>query len=115
MLRAVTLCVSDIESGSSVPNPVFEAIWSKALQLTRCDGAIARAPGYPPHARTVKSSLKSGLHLVIPGPGGKFTCDWPNYHSLNVCSPSVAIAEVNGKLEQFTQWYRKSKKLPSLT
>jgi len=63
----------------------------------------------------VRSSSKSGFHLVIPGPGGKFTHDCPNYHSLNVCSQSVAVAGVNGKLEHFTQWYRKSKKLPILT
>jgi len=43
--NSLSVSVSDITSGSSVPNHVFEAIWSKALQLTRCDGAMARAPG----------------------------------------------------------------------
>ena len=52
---------------------------------------------------------------MIPGPGGKFSCDCPNYHSLSVCSHSVAVAEVNGKLWQFVEWYRKSKKLLSLS
>ena len=51
---SLSVSVPDIASGSSVPNPVFEAIWSKASQLTRCDGAMARAPGYPPDAQSQK-------------------------------------------------------------
>lgn len=105
--------VSDIASRSSVPTSVF--FWSKALELTTSAGAMAPAPGCAPSARTVRSSSKSGFHLVTPAPCGKFTCDCPNYHSLSICSHTVAVAEVNGKLEQFVEWYCKSKKSPSLS
>ena len=76
---------------------------------------MAAAPGYPSEARTVKSISKVGFNLVIPGNGGKFSCECANYRSLGVCSHAVAVAEVNGKLPQFVDWFRKTKKLPNLS
>ena len=77
--------------------------------------AIASAPGYPTEARTVKSYSKTGFHLVVPGRNGKYTCDCPNFQSLSICSHSVSVPELNKKLPDFIQWFRKLKKLPSLT
>ena len=76
---------------------------------------MAAAPGYPPEARTVQSASKTGFHLVTPGSNNKFNCDCANNRSLGICSHVVAVAEVNGKLKQFIEWYRKAKKMPSLT
>ena len=47
---SLSASVSDIVAGSSVPISVFEGIWSKALQLTRADGAMATAPGHASEA-----------------------------------------------------------------
>ena len=44
-----------------------------------------------------------------------FNCDCANYHSFSICSHVVAVAEVNEKLNQVIEWYRKAKKMPSLT
>lgn len=63
----------------------------------------------------MKSYSKQGFHVVLPGKGGKYSCDCPNYHSLNICSHTVAVAEISQSLPQFIEYYRKSKKLPSLT
>ena len=70
---------------------------------------MASAPGYPSEARTVQSVSKTGFHLVTPGNNSKFNCDCANYRSLSICSHVVAVAEVNGKLNQFVKWYRKAK------
>ena len=81
------------------------------------EGAIAAAPGLASRARTVISRSRPGFHTVVPGKGGRFTCDnCPNYKSLGICSHTVAVAETNGMLHDFITWFRKSKNVtPNLT
>ena len=41
--------------------------------------------------------------MVLPKMGGDFSCDakCPNWKAMAICSHTVAVAEVNGKLQQF--------------
>ena len=56
-------------------------------------------------------------HLVKCGKGGRVSCDsdCPNWKSLNICSHCVVAAETNNCLCEFVDYYRKSKRLPSVT
>ena len=62
---------------------------------------------------------KSGKrpHLVKIGKGGRVSCDHdcPNWKSFAICSHCVAVAEAEKCLEEFANFYRKSKNLPSVT
>ena len=55
--------------------------------------------------------------LVKVKKGGQYCCDCdcPNWQSLYLCSHTVAIAEKEGQLQAFVQWYKKSRAKPSLT
>ena len=110
----------DFESASAdlpISSGVFEGIWKKASELLMSEGAIATAPGLASQARTVISKTRPGFHTVVPGKGGRFACDnCPNYKSLGICSHMVAVAEVNGMLSDFLDWFRRSKNVtPNLT
>ena len=57
-------------------------------------------------------------HMVTPKKGGEFSCDsnCPNWKSIGICSHSVAVAEVNGKLAHFLSAKKKKKsKAPNVT
>ena len=54
---------------------------------------------------------------MTPGKGGKFACDnsCPNYKSFGLCSHTVAVADVNGMLSAYIEYYKKQKKIPNLS
>ena len=56
-------------------------------------------------------------HLVTQSTRGKYSCDsdCPNWKSLSVCSHTVAVAHVNGQLQEFCDHYRRSKRLPNVS
>ena len=86
-----------------------------AKKLMETDGAIAPAPGQLPEARMVLSYSGKPPHMVTPKRNGDFSCDssCPNWKSLGICSHSVAVAETNGRLQEFLS--AKKKKTPSVT
>ena len=96
---------------------IIDGISKKASELLSTPGAIGFAPGLAPQARTVISKSHSGFHTVVPGKGGRFSCDnCPNYKSLSICSHTVAVAEVNHVLPQFIACLNKGKGVrPNLT
>ena len=51
------------------------------------------------------------------GKNGRYSCDsdCPNWKSLGICSHSVAVAQMNDSLQEFCDYYRKSKRLPSMS
>ena len=53
--------------------------------------------------------IKTSFHLVIPGSSDKFTCDCANYNLLNLCSHTVAVAEIIRRVDKFVAWHRKLK------
>ena len=115
VLQNLSVDFVSIASHCILPNGLLQSIWDKASRSLNTSGAMAPASGHPPEARTVQSTFKTGFHLVVPGSSCKFSCDCANYHSLSLCSHAVAVAEINGKLAQFVEWYRKFKKSPSVT
>ena len=104
-----------VASNCTLPEGLLQNIWDKASRLVNTKGAMAPAPGHPPEVRTVESTSKKGFYLVITGSSGRFTCNCANYQSLSLCSHAVAVAEINGRLEEFVEWHRKLKKSPSVT
>ena len=115
VLSSLSVDFISVASNCDLQNSLVQNIWDKASRLVNTKGAMAPAPGHPPEARTVQSTSKTGFHLVTPGSNGKFNCDCANYHSLSLCSHAVAVAEINGRLAQFVEWHRKSKKSTSFT
>ncbi len=111
------VCAKEFHSGLKIPLASVEGVWKKASELLSDPTAISPAPGYGPECKMVASRKGKRPHLVIKGKGGKFSCDsdCPNWKSLGLCSHSVAVAHVNGQLEQFCDLYRKTKHLPSIT
>ena len=110
----------ELKSFSSVvktPQPVLEGIWRKATELVSTPQKIALAPGCSALARMVESKSGKRPHLVTPGKGGKFACDnsCPNYKCFGLCSHTVAVAEVNGMLSAYIEYYKKQKKIPNLS
>ena len=99
----------------NIPITCLEGIWIKAKKLMETDGAIAPAPGQLPEARMVLSYSGKPPHMVTPKRMGDFSCDssCPNWKLLGICSRSVAVAETNGRLQEFLS--AKKKKTPSVT
>ena len=96
---------------------MLEGIWKKAAELVSTPHKIASAPGCSVLARMVESKSGKRPHLVNPGKGGKFACDGscPNYKSVSLCSHTVAVAEVNGMLSAYIDYFKKLKKIPNLS
>ena len=87
----------------NIPITCLEGIWIKAKKLMETDGAIAPAPGQLPEARMVLSYSGKPPHMVTPKKNGNFSCDssCPNWKSLASYSHSAAVAETNGRLQEF--------------
>ena len=81
------------------------------------EDSIVSAPGYPKGSKMVKSTSGKRPHLVKCAKGGRFSCDsdCPNWKALGICSHSVAVAQVNACLAEYTDFIRRSKHLPSVT
>lgn len=110
----------DIESATqlvNIPVKCLEGIWAKAGQLIGTKNAIVPAPGQDSEARMVLSYSGKTPHMVTPKKGGDFSCDssCPNWKSMGICSHSVAVAEVNGKLSQFLSTRKRKKSVPNVT
>ena len=87
----------------NVPLSCLRGVWEKAEKLIGTINAITSAPGQQPVARMVLSYSGNVPHMVLPKKIGDFSCDAkrPNWKAMAICSHTVAIAEVNGKLQQF--------------
>ena len=95
--------------------PCFQGIWSKATELPQAPGSIVAAPGHPANTWMVASRSGQRPHLVAPCKGELFKCDNEclNYESMGICSHSVAVAQLNNKLQQFVN--AKVKRKPNFT
>lgn len=114
---SLSLSVEDFSASVRVPKNCLEGIWCKAAELLKSNGAIVPAPGGAAGAKSVLSYGGKKPHLVVPKKGGAFSCDedCPNWKALGICAHTVATAEMCKKLPQFIEWYKKSKKSPSLS
>lgn len=102
--------------GFAVSN--VEGIWHKATTLLQKEDAIVPAPGQHEKARMVLSYSNKLPHMVTPNKrSGSYSCDskCPNWKSQNLCSHTVAVAELNGELSMFISSLKKRKITPSVT
>ena len=113
----LSVSVNEAGKGMNIPITCLEGIWRKAAELLRTDSAMVTAPGQCDEARMVLSYSGKPPHLVIPGKGGCFSCDsnCPNWKSMGICSHIIAVAEVNGKLNQLVSFLQRKKKPLNLT
>ena len=105
------------QSGLNIPLPSVQAIWNKAAELISQPNCIVAAPGHGTESKMVMSRKGKRPHLVTCGKNGRYSCDsdCPNWKSLGICSHSVAVAQTNDSLQEFCDYYRKSKRLPSMS
>ena len=105
------------QSGLNIPLPSVQAIWNKAAELISQPNSIVGAPGHGAESKMVMSRKGKRPHLVTCGKNGRYSCDsdCPSWKSLGICSHSVAVAHTNDSLQEFCDYYRKSKRLPSIT
>jgi len=96
---------------------MLEGIWKKAEETVGDPNKIVPAPDCSTPARMVESKIVKRPHLVTPGKGGRFSCDneCPNYKNFGICSHVLAVAEANHMLPAFIEYFKKQKKVPSLT
>ena len=107
----------DFQSGLKIPLDSIQGIWKKASELVGETASISPAPGYGPECKMVISRKGKRLHLVTQSKRGKYSCDSDccNWKSLGVCSHTVAVAHVNGQLQEFCDHYKHSKRLPNVS
>ena len=91
-------------------------MWSKASELLSTQNAITPAPGNDSKARMVLSCSQAILVVTLMAS----TCDnnCPQWMSSQICSHMIAVAEQNGELFKFLEWYvtlGKGSNLSSLT
>ena len=116
-----TACISiDVEAAAkelNLPLTCIEGIWRKAGELIQKQNAIVAAPGQSLEARMVLSYTGKVPHMVIPTKAGGYSCDQscPNWKSLGLCSHTVAVAELHGKLASLVSCVQKKKKMPNIT
>ena len=114
---SLSLDVSSVSEGITVPLPCLQGIWKKATDLLNTPHAIISAPGHPEEAKMVMSSSGQCPHLVLPCKGSRFKCDSDclNFKSLGICSHTVAVAELHKDLQVFVTSFKKSKRKPSFS
>ena len=94
---------------NTVPLSVLERMFEKAKSLVRNDGLVLEKPGATDGSYIVAGSANR-IFCVSPGKGGSFKCDRSCINSrTKICEHVIAVAEKRGKLEQFVEWFRRSK------
>ena len=106
-----------IAKSVNLPLTCIEGIVNKASELVLKQDAIVLAPGQSAEARMVLSYSSKVPHMVTPTREGGFNCDnsCPNWKSLGLCSHTLAVAHVNGKVQEFVSNVKKKKKAPNVT
>jgi len=89
-----------------LPYTTLEGIWRKATLITTETNAVVRAPGFGDKDKMVKSTSGSAPHLIKVS-DCQYLCDsqCPQFKSVNICSHVVAVAETNGDLVDFVNWF----------
>ena len=113
-----TLSISADNSGiTTIGLVTLDAIWAKAIELLSTSNAITSAPGSQRKACMVLSYSQVAPHLVQAKSDGQYVCDssCQQWLSSQLCSHTVAVAERNGDLSSFLQWYIKYAKNPNIS
>ena len=102
--------ISAKDSGiNTVPLSVLERMFERAKSLVRNDGLVLEKPGATDGSYIVAWSANH-IFCVSSGKGGSFKCDRSCLNSrTKICEHVIAVAEKCGKLQQFVEWFRRSK------
>ena len=112
------LSISADDSGiTTIPLVTLDAIWSKAIELLSTSNAITSAPGTQKKACMVLSYSQVTPHLIQAKSDGQYICDsnCQQWVSSQLCSHTLAVAEHNGDLLSFLQWYTTCAKNPNIS
>ena len=113
-----TLSVAAEESGiETLSFETIHAIWVKAEQYLISEKDIVPAPGNNSKAMMVASQSSNVPHFVCSSSDGQYYCDngCLQWKSSKICSHTVAVAEKNGDLHAFLQWYICTNQEPNIT
>ena len=84
-------------------------MFEKAKSLVRNDGLVLEKPGAIDGSYIVAGSANR-IFCVSPGKGGSFNCVRSCINNrTKICEHVIAVAEKSGKLQQFVEWFRRSK------
>lgn len=113
----LSVSAEHFHSGLKVPLEAVQGIWNKAEELLREPNAISAAPGCDSKSRMVISCSGKRPDLVTSTKQGRYACDndCPNWKAMKLCSHCVAVAELNGSLQEFCDLYRKTKRVPNMS
>ena len=117
-LSSVCLSVGPEDSGiETLPLITLQSMWEKASKLLTMDSGITAAPSEDRKARMASSFSGKTPHFVSSRPSGQYVCDSTciQWNSAKICSHTLAVAETNGELNQFLQWYSTSGVGPNIT
>ena len=79
------------------------------LSFVRNDGLVLEKPGETDGCYIIAGSANR-IFCVSPGKGGSFKCDRSFINNrTKICEHVIAVAEKSGKLQQFVEWFRRSK------
>ena len=110
------IAVSPESSGiTKLTITTLQCMWEKAEVLMNCDNMITPAPGDDASAKMVLSYSSPVPHLVSKNSGGQYKCDKNclTWVSSGMCSHSLAVAQLNGDIITFLQWYNASAQQPN--
>ena len=112
------LSIDAEDSGiETLPLVTLQCMWEKASKLLTMDNGITAAPSNDKKARMASSFSGKTPHFVSSRSGGQYVCDSTciQWNSAKICSHTLAVAEANGELKQFLQWYSTSGVSPNIT
>ena len=115
--KSLTVDLNDAVQSVKVPYTTMEGIWKKAGMLVKETNAVVPAPGFNEGEKMVKSKSGAVPHMVsINHETIQYKCDdkCSQYKSANICSHTVAAAEVNGDLVKFLHFLRRNCAAPNL-
>ena len=101
----------------TIPLITLQSMWDKAERLLSSKTEITPAPGSDPKARMVLSLTSDTPHFVRSKASGQYICDSAciRWSSANICSHTLAVAEANGELLKFLQWYSAAGNAPNIS
>ncbi|MCG8621954.1 MAG: hypothetical protein MJE68_08180, partial [Proteobacteria bacterium] len=113
-----SLSVDAEDSGiETFPSVTLYGMWEKASKLISMGNGITAAPSDDRRARMASSFSGKTPHFVSGRSNGQYVCDSAciQWNSAKICSHTLAVAETNGELRQFLQWYTTSGVCPNIT
>ncbi len=92
---------------STLPFATLDAMWTRAEVYLPSINDVLPAPGSDRKSKKVASRSGSTPHFVRVVSPGHYVCDKNclQWSSSQICSHTLVVAEVNGELELFLQWY----------